>query len=126
MSRRERWSNRCDGAAAVEFAIILPLLVLLLGGIIDFGFAFHAQIGLTHAAREGVRYEAIDPVGEDGAARAMAAYTPVMVASPSATVVRSCPSDDGAAVRIQATYDFIFLPFAERVLNSQAVMRCGG
>lgn len=115
-----------SGAAAVEFAIILPILVLLLGGIVDFGFAFNAQIGLSHAAREGVRFEAIDPVGEDGAARAMAAYTPLMVTAPSATVDRSCPSSqETAAVTARATYDFIFFPWT-RTLTSQAVMRCGG
>ena len=44
-----------DGAAAVEFALLLPLLVLLLFGFIQFGIAFNTRIQATNAAREGAR-----------------------------------------------------------------------
>ena len=44
-----------DGAAAVEFALLLPLLVLLLFGLIQFGLAFNTKIQATNAAREGAR-----------------------------------------------------------------------
>jgi len=41
------------GASAVELAIILPLLILMVFGIIDFGRFFHARLILTNLAREG-------------------------------------------------------------------------
>lgn len=44
-----------DGAAAVEFALLLPLLVVLLFGFIQFGTAFNTRIQATNAAREGAR-----------------------------------------------------------------------
>ena len=44
-----------DGAPAVEFALLLPLLVLLLFGLIQFGIAFNTKIQATNAAREGAR-----------------------------------------------------------------------
>ena len=44
-----------DGAAAVEFALLLPLLVLLLFGFIQFGLAFNSRIQATNAAREAAR-----------------------------------------------------------------------
>jgi hypothetical protein len=44
-----------DGAAAVEFAFLLPLLVVLLFGIIQFGVAFNSRIQATNAAREAAR-----------------------------------------------------------------------
>jgi Flp pilus assembly protein TadG len=44
-----------DGAAAFEFALLLPLLVLLLFGLIQFGIAFNTKIQATNAAREGAR-----------------------------------------------------------------------
>ena len=47
------------GAAAVEFAILLPLLLMLVLGTIEFGRAYNAQITLTNAARDGVRVMAI-------------------------------------------------------------------
>ena len=48
------------GAAAVEFAIILPILVLLVFGIIQFGPAFLYTISFTQAAREVVRLAAVE------------------------------------------------------------------
>ena len=53
MARTER------GAAAVELAIILPVLLLVIGGIIDFGRFFYTQIQVTNAAREGARMAAL-------------------------------------------------------------------
>ena len=48
-------SRQQDGAAAVEFALLLPLLVLLLFGLIQFGIAFNTRIQATNAAREAAR-----------------------------------------------------------------------
>ena len=48
-------SREQDGAAAVEFALLLPLLVLLLFGFIQFGLAFNTRIQATNAAREAAR-----------------------------------------------------------------------
>lgn len=44
------------GQALVEFAIIAPLLFLLLFGTIQFGFLLAGQVGMTNAAREAARY----------------------------------------------------------------------
>jgi hypothetical protein len=43
------------GASAVEFAIVLPLLLLLLFGIVEFGFLLYNKAMITNAAREGAR-----------------------------------------------------------------------
>jgi Flp pilus assembly protein TadG len=51
-------SERSSGAAAVEFALLFPLFILIVFGIIDMGFAFNQKINLTQAAREGSRYGA--------------------------------------------------------------------
>jgi hypothetical protein len=57
-----------DGAAAVEFALLLPLLVLLLFGFIQFGIAFNTRIQATNAAREAARLAVvgIDDWGDVG------------------------------------------------------------
>ncbi|WP_024817566.1 TadE/TadG family type IV pilus assembly protein [Arthrobacter sp. 31Y] len=47
------------GAAAVELAILLPLLLLILFGIMEFGRAYNVQVSLTQAAREGARHAAV-------------------------------------------------------------------
>ena len=48
-----------DGVAAVEFALLLPLLVLLLFGLIQFGLALNTRIQATNAAREAARMAVI-------------------------------------------------------------------
>jgi Flp pilus assembly protein TadG len=48
------------GASAVEFAFVLPVLVMILFGIFQFGIAFNNWIALTHAAREGARFAAVN------------------------------------------------------------------
>lgn len=47
------------GAAAVEFALLLPLLTLFVFGIIVFGMIFNSYLGITHAAKEGARWAAL-------------------------------------------------------------------
>jgi Flp pilus assembly protein TadG len=49
------------GVALVEFAIALPLLLLLLFGFIEFGVLLHNKQVITNASREGAR-AAINPV----------------------------------------------------------------
>lgn len=64
------------GAAAVEMAIVLPLLLLILIGIMEFGRVFNVQVSLTQAAREGARHAAIhyndDDLDVEGTALAAA------------------------------------------------------
>ena len=45
-----------EGAAAVEFALVGPLLLLLLAGLFDFGWLFYWQHTVTNASRAGARY----------------------------------------------------------------------
>jgi Flp pilus assembly protein TadG len=65
-------TRRDDGAAAVEMALVLPLLLFVVFGIIDFGRMLNAQITLTEAAREGARAVAL---GQGADARVKAATT---------------------------------------------------
>jgi Flp pilus assembly protein TadG len=51
-----------SGAAIVEFALVLPLLCLIIVIILDFGRAFNYWIDTTHLASEGARLAAVDKV----------------------------------------------------------------
>jgi len=61
MLRRTR--RREDGAALVEFALILPILVLLLFGLIDFGFIYNDFIQVRQGVRDGARVGAVANFG---------------------------------------------------------------
>ncbi|MFD0742698.1 TadE/TadG family type IV pilus assembly protein [Phytohabitans flavus] len=55
MSQARRRRPRDRGATAVEAALVLPLVLLIAFGIIDFGRMLNAQIRVTEAAREAAR-----------------------------------------------------------------------
>jgi Flp pilus assembly protein TadG len=51
---RSRWQSE-RGAELIEFAIVAPMLILLIAGIFDFGMMFRTFEAVTNAAREGAR-----------------------------------------------------------------------
>jgi Flp pilus assembly protein TadG len=57
-ARLRRALRRADGAAAVEFALLIPLFAMLVIGMISAGFAFHAWLSVTHGAQESARFGA--------------------------------------------------------------------
>ncbi|MFQ5590018.1 MAG: TadE/TadG family type IV pilus assembly protein [Phycisphaerae bacterium] len=52
---RSRNTKRARAAAIVEFAVVLPLLLTILFGIIEYGYLFMVRLTVEHAAREGCR-----------------------------------------------------------------------
>jgi len=63
--KRIRIIKNEKGASAVEFALILPILIMLVFGIFQFGIAYNNYITITHAAREGARLAAVDLYNPD-------------------------------------------------------------
>ena len=61
------------GQSLIEFALSLPLLLSLVLGTIDLGLGFKTYIGLTNAAREGVRWVSLHPTDPAGAVARVAA-----------------------------------------------------
>jgi len=58
--------NKEKGVIAVEIALILPFLVLLLLGALDFGLLVHHHQVIQNAAREGARFSAQHQIGQHG------------------------------------------------------------
>ncbi len=54
--------HREHGAALVEFALVLPLFLMLVLGLVSAGIAYNHKLSLTHAAREAGRFGATLPV----------------------------------------------------------------
>lgn len=64
MNKWKRIGKDEKGQSLVEFALVLPILLLFLLGIIEFGWLLNAQISLTSAAREGARLAAVEKIEE--------------------------------------------------------------
>jgi Flp pilus assembly protein TadG len=121
LARRER------GAALVEMALVLPVLVLLIVGLFEFGRAYNAKITLTHATREGVRVYSISGDPDDAVSTVLSAAIPL---DTSLINVTTTDCDRGEPTSVSATYPHSYnIPLfgaATINLSSTAVMRCGG
>jgi Flp pilus assembly protein TadG len=116
------------GAVAVEFALVAPILLALVAGIVEFSHAYNLQISITQAAREAAREMAIED-DQGAAALAAAAGAPGLNTgdfeysfSPAA-----CAADENVTVTI--TYPAATLTgiFGSTVtVTGVGAMRCGG
>jgi len=122
-------AKRQEGAAAVEAALILPLLLLLVMGIIDMGRAFATKQEVTHAAREAVR---VYVVTQDHAQAVQAFQTGTVGLTCEPPSITPAPCTVGEEVTVTGRCDFSFVtPLGDslpllRQIGSKAVMRCGG
>jgi Flp pilus assembly protein TadG len=122
------------GASVVEFAFIVPLLILLVMGIAEFGHAFQVQGTLSAAAREGVRTMALqnDPAAARAAVRTAAASLDPAITNAQITITPgACPALNGGttSVRLTIRYPMPYLTgfFGSSVnLTGTGVMRCNG
>jgi Flp pilus assembly protein TadG len=110
ISRRRARVGDERGAVAVEFALIFPVLVLLLVGIIEFGTMFNAQLLVQGAAREGAREMAVSGSVADAQAAALGVAPGLAPALTSADVTVSATTcTDGADITVTVHYDKPFL-----------------
>jgi Flp pilus assembly protein TadG len=140
--------NREKGASAVEFALVLPVLMLILFGIIEFGFIFYDKAIITNASREGARRGIVYRVDESGTpigvpadeiASMVSSYgTSYLVSLGSSTAVLPPPTITGncaipgssLTVAVNYPYTFLVLPSFAGVLppgitlTGTTVMRC--
>lgn len=119
-----------SGAAAVEFALVVPLLLLLLLGIVEFGRVFNAQMQVTAAAREGVRVMAIQKQVDASIATAVAGapgLSPALASGQVSIMPGSCTTNIDATVTVTYSLDLVAGLFGKSIpLTGRAVMRCGG
>jgi Flp pilus assembly protein TadG len=72
-----------EGVALVAFAIVVPILLLLLVGILDTGRAVNAYVTISNASREGARYAALNPTAAPSAIKSSAVLPHAQQLDPS-------------------------------------------
>ena len=91
----ERTKQARNGQGLVEFALILPVLVLIFMGIVDFGRAIYAYNAVSNAAREGARTGIVDQGTTGGV------YDAAISAANQATALGLNPNDSS---QVQVTF----------------------
>lgn len=143
-SRLSRWRN-ARGAELLEFALVLPILLVLVAGIVDFALMFRAFEIVTNAAREGARvrvlpgYSNADAIARANAYLQASGLTPTN--APVVTAAAVVPAGGGGApaypawrVDVPFVYQFVLIrpllallpgaPFpASITLTGRSVMR---
>ena len=121
------WRSRLPlgerGAELIEFALVLPLLLLLVLGIVDFGFLFQRLEVVTNAAREGARIAILKGSGYDtaevqarvneylqaGGVPTSPGNPTVDVTFPTLTTTPGGPTIDSGQVVVRYTHNYLFL-----------------
>lgn len=104
------------GVAAVEFALVLPLLLILMFGIVEFGLAWYSKQVLTNASREGARAGIVwqDPKMTDSEITAVVQnyLTQSGFTQPVTVTVTGAggASGDPLTVKVSENYSFNVLP----------------
>lgn len=126
------------GAGAIEFAIVLPVLVLLLFGTIEFGLLLYNQQVITNASREGARAgivsqsprvtpQAIAGVVTSYCGGNLITFGDDATAGPYVTATSTGTTfGDDLTVLVKYNYDFLVLTnlgFGQKVLKAQTVMK---
>ena len=149
--RRGRLRPRNRGQALVEFALVLPILVILLLSIIQFAFIFAAQTGVTNAVREAARLAAVNTptvnaaqattsadaiyaklIGANGLmARNVFGFAAGNVVTPGTSVCYLSFTDatGATAVKVKVTGQYlhpIFIPLLDRILDDLDGTNDGG
>ncbi|MEJ2541402.1 MAG: TadE/TadG family type IV pilus assembly protein [Gemmatimonadota bacterium] len=121
MPRLRRWSGDRRGQALVEFALVAPILLILLLGIVDFARAWNVYQVLTDAGREGARWAVVDngsTVAEvqqriiDAAANARVPLTAANI-----TVTEGTLTNEDTTVTIDYTHRLRFMGVIFNVLT---------
>ena len=127
------------GAALVEFALVLPLLLVLLLGMLEFGKAYNYWIDTTHLANQGARWAVVNRnpgagtlqeyiQGQANTVELRDGGTPSIPAGDEAEVCISFPlgsSNVGDPVRVTVSATYHWLPFVGDRISASAVTISG-
>jgi Flp pilus assembly protein TadG len=127
MTRSKARQKAERGAVAVELALVAPILLLIIVGIVEFAYFFNLQISVTQAAREAARTMAVTNDSGKAKAAGVAGAPSIQLAPGNVSLSGACSS--GATVTATVTYSAptltgFFVPSLN--VSGKGAMRCGG
>lgn len=115
------------GQSLVEFALMLPILLLVLAGVLDLGRMFYSYVALTDAAAEGASYAAIYPNDTTGILDRVVAASGGLVVIDRTMVRVDCPScptiSTGDRVTVTVVYSYtLATPFISAMVPNGVLL----
>jgi len=111
-----RPGKREDGQTLVEFALVIPVFLLVLFAIVDFGMAFHAWITVTNSAREGARLGAVRATSTEIEQRVRDTATSLDQLN-LGVAVTNAEGQPGESVVVDVSYDYSLMTPLADLLN---------
>lgn len=102
MKKRGLWRSE-RGQSVVELALVLPVLVLLLTGILEFGLIIHQYLAVTEAAREGARVAAVGQTDAQVNSKVTSAAPSIDAAKLTVTITPAAPRSRGSSVTVSVS-----------------------
>ncbi len=127
MKRSWKRKGKEKGQSLTEMALILPVLLIILAGVLDLGRLYYVTVALTDAAGEGVTFAAINPHDTDEIIARTQAATGGLVQIGSEQVSVDCPTvAAGETVTVSVSYDFTVATPLANLLIHDGVMTLQG
>jgi Flp pilus assembly protein TadG len=136
--RTVRRQRDLSGQALVEFTMVLPLLLMLFFGIIEFGLYFYTRVSLRHVVRESARFAITGSVLNDSTgtpmSRAKSIEQLILTGAPAVHLTQAnitmTPADGGGpgqVVRIDVNYAYAakLPPFSLLFPNGRLQIKVG-
>lgn len=108
------------GAAAVEFALVVPVLIVMIFGMVDMGMAINAQAIVSNAAREGARAASFNGANVTATTTVVTSATKYLIGTAptttitcqaigTATTIACSSASPGDSVVVQVNYTYKWL-----------------
>ena len=97
------------GQAIVEFALILPILIVLVMGILEFGLFFHSYVNISFASKEAARLAALDANATSQSIAASVQATMPATSNIAITLTPAAPRTTGLPVTVSVSTQHTFM-----------------
>jgi uncharacterized membrane protein len=121
-----RTKRKSRGQSLVEVALVLPVIVMMMLGLLDFGRAYYTIVALRDAADEGAAYAAGNPADINGIRRRATEASRMLVVIEESDVTVEAPTlAVGAPITVTVNFTLqLYTPFANAIVsNSELALR---
>lgn len=114
-----------DGQSIIEFALILPILLLILMGILEFGLMLNAYLSINNASRDGARYASVGSTDDSVVAaieNVLPMIDPLDVSVNISPLYGSRNRGDAVTVEVLYTYE-VTMPVISAIISNSIDLR---